>query len=163
MTSLQKLHETVKPGDLLTVKEPIEASYSRYAGNPECWLTPGILTCVVSVQVPCVTQPFDMKLRAPYGEFINVEWNYKMRENPYRLVPQSRAAVHYNNIALHLSHIDNGFYLLPLAKAKEICTPYGLPHVGYERSIDICGQSCYVTRTMVSGKQVWAVYSPTVA
>ena len=48
MTSLQKLHETVKPGDLLTVKEPIEASYSRYAGNPECWLTRGILTCVTN-------------------------------------------------------------------------------------------------------------------
>jgi len=41
-------------GDLVTVKEPVEAYYSRYGFQPECYLEPGDVGVVAAIDVPCV-------------------------------------------------------------------------------------------------------------
>lgn len=46
---------TVVVGDVVTVKRREEAYYSTYGGNPECWLEPGEIATVKSVDVPAVT------------------------------------------------------------------------------------------------------------
>jgi hypothetical protein len=48
---------TYKEGDLITVKEPIEAYYSRYAGMPEQFLEPGVPARIVRTKVPTVHGP----------------------------------------------------------------------------------------------------------
>ena len=45
-----------KVGDKVTVKEAVEARYSRYAGNPECIIEPGVVGTVGAVDVPYVTR-----------------------------------------------------------------------------------------------------------
>ena len=48
---------TYKEGDLITVKEPIQAYYSGYAGLPEQYLEPGVVARVVKTKVPPVRGP----------------------------------------------------------------------------------------------------------
>src|SRR5258708_39889674 len=58
-----------KPGDRVTCVTPVEASYSYYAGNPECVYRPGmagIATVCDSVSVRY----------GPYGEDVGVNVNF---------------------------------------------------------------------------------------
>ena len=48
---------TYKEGDLITVREPIQAYYSGYAGLPEQYLEPGVAARVVRTKVPTVRGP----------------------------------------------------------------------------------------------------------
>jgi hypothetical protein len=41
-------------GDGVTVKKRVEAYYSSYGGNPECWLEPNDIGIVTHINVPCV-------------------------------------------------------------------------------------------------------------
>ena len=41
-------------GERVTCRTPVEAYYSRYAGNPECWFEPGDVGIVAEVDVPVV-------------------------------------------------------------------------------------------------------------
>ena len=76
-------------GDRVTVRERVEAYYSRYAGQPEQWLEPGVVAVVVRPHVPTV--------RGPRRSFILVEFEGgPMVSNP----PTStwRAALHPENV-----------------------------------------------------------------
>jgi len=44
-----------KVGDKVTVKTPVEAYYSGYAGNPKCITEPGEIGIVGAIEVPYVT------------------------------------------------------------------------------------------------------------
>jgi len=43
-----------KVGDRVRVKQPVEASYSRYANNPRITLTPDIVGTIGAADVPAV-------------------------------------------------------------------------------------------------------------
>ena len=41
-------------GDRVTCRERVEAYYSNYGGNPECWFEPGDVGVVANTDVPAV-------------------------------------------------------------------------------------------------------------
>jgi hypothetical protein len=41
--------------------------------------------------------------------------------------------------------------------ARKLCKPHGLPRHGYYRLVRFDGYLCEIHRTIVSGKQVWAL------
>ena len=47
--------KNLQVGDIVTVKEPIEAYYSAYAGNPEMIIQPGMIGRVMATKVPNVS------------------------------------------------------------------------------------------------------------
>ena len=80
---------TYKEGDLITVKEPIQAYYSGYAGLPEQFLEPGVAARVVNPRVPTV--------RGPRRFFIFVEFEGVEHDSTHTRV--WRAAVYPEQVA----------------------------------------------------------------
>lgn len=57
--------------------------------------------------------------------------------------------------------IDHNYYMVTGREAWALARETGgkAPHFGYEKRVDVNGQPAWLTRTLVLGKPVWAVYS----
>jgi hypothetical protein len=100
----KRLRDNFKVGDLVRVNNRVEASYSGYGGNPECYLEPDVIATVKAVNVPWVTLPAN-----GLDSFVQVEF-----EGPeYGIEPHVytywRAAVCYTNLQkVNMSQIKAG-------------------------------------------------------
>jgi hypothetical protein len=74
----------VKIGDQVSVRQPVEGYYSRYAGNPAIYLEPGMVGVVGAIDVPSVC-------RANVS-FVCVDFYC------YATGKTERAAVYYGNL-----------------------------------------------------------------
>lgn len=86
--TLRKLRDGLKIGDTVTVKAPVEAFYSNYAGNPVMVLNPGVIGTVGAIHVPVVNN----SNHRPYGEYVCVDF---LEEKTGKI---QRASVSYDNI-----------------------------------------------------------------
>lgn len=75
-------------GMKVTCKTRVEAYYSGYGGNPECWFEPGMVGTIGAVECPCVTYRYLQ--RGGTATFVCVDFVVDGRE--------WRTALYYNNI-----------------------------------------------------------------
>lgn len=83
-----------KVGDFVTCKVRVEAFYSGYAGQPECWFEPGMTGIVGAVDVPFVRGAgapgicvdFDGPLMSP--EKNGNRWRCKLRRDNVKFLKE---------------------------------------------------------------------------
>lgn len=78
----------VRVGDKVTCIERVDAYYSNYGGNPECWFEPGEVGVVGAVDVPCTTYAY--RKRGGTASFVCVDFEKHGQT--------WRCALYYNNV-----------------------------------------------------------------
>ena len=166
MTKVQRYHKEIQKYDLVVLKNRQEAYYSQYAGNAERWLEANTPAYVFNVRLPYVTEPIEKDKRHPYSEFVLVGFPFVKASYIFPLqmgvqAIEHRTSVAYDNISYHFPAIDHGFYQVTEKDARTLAkksTVGRLPKPGNEIKIGFTSMTCWLTRTVLHQKTVWALH-----